>query len=151
MIKKTILERDQRFFADVLLQMINNDVDAREVQFFIRITPKHVIKYTDKLLSLCHTYPSSESQCVPRGKDNLPTIGHISRFNRLVSKLQREDEVTCKVVLIGMKNKVPWWWKWEKSSRNSVWKSGHFFLGERRQLSDGGKGKKKVVNSSVRR
>ena len=63
--KKTILERDQRFFAEVLSQMI--DVDAREVQFFIRITTKYVTKYIDKLLSLRHTYPYSESQCVPRG------------------------------------------------------------------------------------
>ena len=40
------MERDQRFFAEVLSQMINNDVDAREVQFFIRITTKYVIKYS---------------------------------------------------------------------------------------------------------
>ena len=30
----------------------NNDVDACKVKFFIRITTKYVIKYTDKLLSL---------------------------------------------------------------------------------------------------
>ena len=54
--KKIILERDKRFFPEVLSQMINNDVDAWEVKFFIRITTKYVIKYTDKLLSLRKVY-----------------------------------------------------------------------------------------------
>ena len=54
--KKIILERDKRFFPEVLSQMINNDVDAWEVKFFIRIPTKYVIKYTDKLLSLRKIY-----------------------------------------------------------------------------------------------
>ena len=44
--KKTILERDQRFFAVVLSHIINNDVDVREAQVFVRITTKYVIKCT---------------------------------------------------------------------------------------------------------
>ena len=36
--------------------MINNDVDAREEHFFIGITTKYVIKYTNKLLSLRKVY-----------------------------------------------------------------------------------------------
>ena len=50
--QKKKMERDKRFFPEVLSQMINNDVDAWEVKFFIRIPTKYVIKYTDKLLSL---------------------------------------------------------------------------------------------------
>ena len=34
----------------------NNDVDAWKVNFFIRITTKYVIKYTEKLLSLRKVY-----------------------------------------------------------------------------------------------
>ena len=54
--KKKKMERDKRFFPEVLSQMINNDVDAWEVKFFIRIPTKYVIKYTDKLLSLRKIY-----------------------------------------------------------------------------------------------
>ena len=54
--QKKKLERDKRFFPEVLSQMINNDVDAWEVKFFIRIPTKYVIKYTDKLLSLRKIY-----------------------------------------------------------------------------------------------
>ena len=41
--QKKKMERDKRFFPEVLSQMINNDVDAWEVKFFIRITTKYVI------------------------------------------------------------------------------------------------------------
>ena len=54
--QKKKMERDKRFFPEVLSQMINNDVDAWEVKFFIRIPTKYVIKYTDKLLSLRKIY-----------------------------------------------------------------------------------------------
>ena len=50
------MERDKRFFPEVLSQMINNDVDAWEGKFFIRIPTKYVIKYTDKRLSLRKIY-----------------------------------------------------------------------------------------------
>ena len=50
------MERDKRFFPEVLSQMINNDVDAWEVKFFIRITTEYVRKYPDKLLSLRKVY-----------------------------------------------------------------------------------------------
>lgn len=53
---KKKMERDKRFFPEVPSQMINNDVDAWEVKFFIRIPTKYVIKYTDKLLSLRKIY-----------------------------------------------------------------------------------------------
>ena len=53
---KKKMERDKRFFPEVLSQMINNDVDAWEVKLFIRITTKYVIKDTDKLLSLGKVY-----------------------------------------------------------------------------------------------
>ena len=54
--QKKKMERDKRFFPEVLSQMINNDVDAWEVKFFIRITTEYVRKYTDKLLSLRKVY-----------------------------------------------------------------------------------------------
>ena len=53
---KKKMERDKRFFPEVLSQMINNDVDAWEGKFFIRIPTKYVIKYTDKRLSLRKIY-----------------------------------------------------------------------------------------------
>ena len=48
--QKKKMERDKRFFPEVLSQMINNDVDAWEVKFFIRIPTKYVIKYTVELI-----------------------------------------------------------------------------------------------------
>ena len=54
-----------------------------------------------------------------------------------------KDETKCEVVLVGISNKVPWWWKRKKISRNSVWESEKLFWGERHPLGSGGKEKRK--------
>ena len=45
--KKMILERNQRFFAAFLSQVDSDNVDMEEVQVFVDITTKYVLKYTD--------------------------------------------------------------------------------------------------------
>ena len=69
-------------------------------------------------------------------------IGHFesSRFSDLVPKLQCENEAMCKVVLISIKNKVPWGWNFSKFKVGEwiiIWDRGI-------QWSDGGKGKNKL-------
>ena len=54
--KKPILPRDYGFFAAVLSLMDKDNVDKREVQVFVRITTKYVMKNTEKLLSLRKVY-----------------------------------------------------------------------------------------------
>ena len=54
--KKTILERDYRFFDAVLSEMDLGNVDTREVQLFVRTTLKYVVRKTDKHFSVRKVY-----------------------------------------------------------------------------------------------
>ena len=47
MSKKTILERDYRFFDAVLSEMDLGNVDTREVQLLVGTTLKYVVRKTD--------------------------------------------------------------------------------------------------------
>ena len=54
--KKTILERDYRFFDAVLSEMDLGNVDTREVQLFVRTTLKYVVRKTDQHFSMRKVY-----------------------------------------------------------------------------------------------
>ena len=54
--KKTIYKRNQRFFAAVLTGQDESNVNTWEVQVFVEIIMRYVIKSTDKVLSLRKVY-----------------------------------------------------------------------------------------------
>ena len=54
--KKTIYKRNQRFFAAVLTGKDESNVNTWEVQVFVEIIMRYVIKSTDKVLSLRKVY-----------------------------------------------------------------------------------------------
>ena len=74
------------------------------------------------------------------------------RLSNLVSKLRCAEEAKCEVAFIGMKSKVCSGGENDRRVLGIQCGSVNFFFaGERHQLTDDGKEKKKAVNLNVRR
>ena len=64
--------------------MVKDNVDTREVQVFVRITTRYIIKYTDKLLSLldvyCEIVIAYWSRHITKLARNREEMAHLSIF-----------------------------------------------------------------------